>query len=167
MQFQYEIQPDHLVRVLRAVGHALVTPAQLLGSIGESLLRVNDERHAQGLAPDGTRWAELSPLTQQTKRRPQMLYENGDLLRFQYQVQGDSVAIGTTDWKAIFHHNGTRPYVIRPKTAKALRFAGIMRKQVRHPGLPARPLVGFPDSDRRLTEDVVEDHLMAVLNASR
>lgn len=55
MQFQYEIQPDHLVRVLRAVVYAVVTPAQMLSSIGESLLQVNAERHALGLAPNGTR----------------------------------------------------------------------------------------------------------------
>lgn len=196
MQFQYEIQADHLIRALDAVGHALVTPAQLLASLGESLLRVNDERHSQGLAPDGTRWAPLKPSTLGSaiwkaqgktfrkngtmslatarkvvaKKGNRILYDSGDLLRFQYQVDGASVVVGTNDWKAIFHHAGTgtygpkgSTYTITPKTAKALAFNGLVRKRVTHPGIPARQLVGFPDSDRRLVGEVLDDHLTAVL----
>lgn len=167
MQFSIEFQVDHLVRALEAVRREIATPAQLLGSLGESLLRVNDERHIQGLAPDGSKWKPLSPLTLQTKRKSRMLYENGDLLRFQYQVTEDELRVGTKDWKAAFHHFGTRPYTITAKKAKALKFGGMLRKRVHHPGLPARPLIGFPDSDRRLVVDVLDDHLTAVLKRVR
>jgi len=96
-----------------------------------------------------------------------MLYDHGDLLRFFYQVDGDTLRIGTADWKAAFHHFGTKPYTITPKKAKALKFGGIYRKRVNHPGLPARLLVGFPTSDQQLVTDVIEDHLTAVLNRVR
>lgn len=139
----------------------------MLANIGESLLRVNDERHDQGLAPDGSKWKELSPLTLKTKRKPKMLYDHGDLLRFHAQVEGDALRLGTNDWKSAFHHFGTKPYTITPKRAKALRFAGMMRKRVHHPGLPARQLVGFPESDAQHTADVVHDHLLVVLMRSR
>lgn len=167
MQFTIEFQADHLARALEAIRREIATPQEMLGSMGESLLRVNQARHAQGLAPDGSKWKELSPLTVQTKRKPQMLYDHGDLLRFQYQVAGDTLRLGTNDRKAVFHHFGTKPYVITPKKAKALKFGGMMRKRVHHPGLPARELVGFPASDQKLVADVTEDHLTAVLNRVR
>ncbi|MDR2837166.1 MAG: phage virion morphogenesis protein [Azonexus sp.] len=167
MQFTIEFQTNHLVRALEAVRLEIATPQQMLGSLGESLLRVNQERHAQGLAPDGSPWKELSPLTLQTKRKPRMLFDHGDLLRFQYQVEGDALRLGTNDWKAVFHHFGTKPYTITPKKAKALKFAGMVRKRVNHPGLPARPLVGFPTSDQQLATDIIEDHLTAALNRVR
>lgn len=167
MQFSIEFQADHLVRAMEVIRREIATPAELLGSLGESLSRVNDERHEKGLAPDGSKWKPLAPLTLQTKRKSRMLYENGDLLRFQYQVVGDELKIGTNDWKAVFHHFGTRPYTITAKKAKALKFGGLLRKRVNHPGLPARLLVGFPESDQRLVADVTDDHLRAVLNRVR
>lgn len=167
MQFTIEFQADHLTRALEAIRREIATPQEMLGSMGESLLRVNQERHAQGLAPDGSKWKELSPMTLQTKRKARMLYDHGDLLRFQYQVSGDTLRLGTNDGKAAFHHFGTKPYTITPKKAKALKFGGMMRKRVNHPGLPARALVGFPASDQKLVADVIEDHLTAVLNRVR
>lgn len=167
MQFTSEFQADHLFRALEAVRLEIATPQKMLGSLGESLLRVNQERHDQGLAPDGSKWKELSPLTLQNKRKPKMLYDQGDLLRFHHQVEGDSLLLGTNDWKAAFHHFGTKPYTITAKKAKALKFGGMCRKRVNHPGLPARQLVGFPASDQQLVGDVIEDHLTAVLNRVR
>ncbi len=167
MQFTIEFQAGHLSRALEAVRLEIATPQEMLGRLGESLLRVNQERHDQGLAPDGSKWKELSPLTLQSKRKPKMLYDHGDLLRFHYQVGGDSLRIGTNDWKAAFHHFGTKPYTITAKKAKALKFGGMYRKRVNHPGLPTRQLVGFPASDRQLVGDVIEDHLTAVLNRVR
>jgi len=167
MQFSFDFQVTHLTRALEAVRREIATPQEMLGSLGESLLMVNQERHDQGLAPDGSKWKEPSPLTLQSKRKPKMLYDHGDLLRFQYQVEGETLRIGTADWKAVFHHFGTKPYTITPKKAKALKFGGMFRKRVNHPGLPARPLVGFPSSDQQLVSDVIEDHLTAVLHRVR
>jgi hypothetical protein len=63
MQFKIEFKTDHLDRVMEAVRREIATSKEMLGSIGESLLRVNRERHDRGLAPDGSKWKELSPLT--------------------------------------------------------------------------------------------------------
>ena len=63
MQFTIEFQADHLARAMEVVRLEIATPQQMLGSLGESLLRVNQERHDQGLAPDGTKWKEASPMT--------------------------------------------------------------------------------------------------------
>jgi len=48
-----------------------------------------------------------------------------------------------------------------------LAFAGIVSKRVNHPGLPKRPLVGFPASDQKLVADVTADHLVRVLKRVR
>jgi phage gpG-like protein len=133
MQFTIEFQADHLVRALEAVRLEIATPAQMLGSMGESLLRVNQERHNQGLAPDGTKWKPLSPMTIGTSvwnkqaesfrkkgqmsiatarkvqaRKSRLLYDHGDMLgSFNYQVQGDELNLGFSDQKAVWHHFGT------------------------------------------------------------
>ncbi len=165
MHFTIEFQADHLIRALESVRREIATPHEILTSIGETLLPVNQHRHAQGLAPDGTKWKELSPLTIQNKRKPQMLRDQGGLLdSFNYQVSGDTLRLGTDDWKAAFHHFGTKPYVITPRKAKALKFGGMYRRRVNHPGLPSRQLVGFSASDQKLVLDVTDDHLKKVLN---
>lgn len=41
MQYSIEFQVNHLDRVLEAVRCDIATPAQMLGRLGESLLRVN------------------------------------------------------------------------------------------------------------------------------
>lgn len=193
MHFTFEFQADHLLSALRAVKQEVITPQQMLGSIGESLFRVNQERHDKGLAPDGTKWKPLAPLTIGTAiwnaqgesfrkkgqmslttakkvqaRRVKILYGHGDLLgSFNYQVTGEVLRLGFSDEKALWHHAGTKPYTITPKKAKALAFAGLVRKRVNHPGLPARQLVGFPASDEQLVADVTADHLKLVLNRVR
>ena len=173
MQFEIEFKADHLNRVMEAVRREIATPQEMLGSMGESLLRVNRERHDKGLAPDGTKWKELSKLTlAQGKRKGGPLNRTGDLLNsFHYQVTGNALVLGFDSAfeakKAVWHHFGTDPYTIRPKHKAVLAFAGIVAKRVNHPGLPARPLVGFPVSDQKLVADITADHLIRVLNRVR
>lgn len=172
MQFTIEFQADHLTRALEAVRREIATPQEMLGSLGESLLRVNQERHAQGLDPEGKPWKELAPATlAQGKRKGGPLNRTGRMLaNFHYQVQADNLRLGFDGgdgFPAKFHQDGSRPHVITPKKAKALKFGGLYRKRVNHPGLPVRRLVGFPESDRQLVGDVIEDHLTAVINRVR
>ena len=85
-------------------------------------------------------------------------------------VAGDNLRLGFDQgdgFKAIFHQDGSRAHVITAKKAKALKFGGIYRKRVKHPGLHARTLVGFPESDQQLVGDVTADHLTAVINRCR
>lgn len=200
MQFSVNFQADHLYAALRAGKSAIARPGKLLATIGASVLRLNQERHDQGLAPDGSPWTPLAKSTlhaivesrqhqitkvggkrdgarsdfraaQKIMAGKRILYDRGDLLRFYYRVNGSDVVISTMDQrKAAWHHFGTgthgpkgSSYEIRPKVAKALAFGGLLRKRVVHPGIPARPLVGFPDSDRDVVGRVVADHLAQVV----
>lgn len=195
MQYSIEFQADHLDKVLEAVRREIATPAQMLGSVGESLLRVNRDRHNAGLAPDGTRWkanakstiegfadnlskssygkdGRLNKTGASRVANKGILKASGDMLRsFNYQVEGDALRLGFDGARnaqlATWHHDGTDPYTIEPKNGKALKFAGIYAKRVNHPGLPKRELVGFPMSDQQLTVDVIEDHLLIVINSAR
>lgn len=172
MQFTIEFQADHLVSALEAIRKEIATPQEMLGSFGESLLRVNQERHGKGLDPEGKPWKELAPSTlAEGKRKGGPLNKTGRMLaNFHYQVNGDTLRLGFDGgdgFKAKFHQAGSRAHVITAKKAKALKFGGIFRKRVNHPGLPARTLVGFPESDQQLIADVAEDHLTAVINRVR
>jgi hypothetical protein len=52
--------------------------------------------------------------------------------------RGLSIRLGSSRKYALMHHEGTRPHVIRPKHAKALRFVKdgqvVFAKSVQHPG---------------------------------
>lgn len=48
---------------------------------------------------------------------------------------------------------GTKPHIIRAKFKKALYFKGLFRKQVLHPGAPARPILAL---GYRLTQQILE-----------
>ena len=197
MPFEMKFQVDHLDRALAAVRHDLAHPKSLLGSVGKSLLRVNRDRHNAGLAPDGSKWKPLSPLTignsiwkSQSKTfrkngqmslavaRKVQTHKNGILndsghmlLSFRDHVDGDTLTLGFDGGRdadiAAWHNSGTKPYVITPKKAKALAFGGLFVKRVNHPGLPIRRLVGLPESDRQLVADVTEDYLRIILNRVR
>jgi hypothetical protein len=67
-----------------------------------------------------------------------------------WELQGDGLTaeIGYTAKYARWLHEGTRPYLIEPKTAKALRFKVgkqvVFAKRVRHPGLRGWPFLSGP-----------------------
>ena len=161
----------------------------IMRSIGETLLNTNRARHAQQVGPDGTPWKPLSQSTvnarvarkrsakakEQARRSGRILFNSGDMMRdFTYQVQGDTVFIGFRQAIAAYHHFGTgihgpkgSAYTIEPKSKRALAFAGIVRKKVTHPGIPARPLVGLPDGDVSLVNEVVAEHIMSAVTGNR
>ncbi len=174
MQLEIKFQTDHLKRALAAARQATQEPTGLLESIGESLLPVNQRRHEAGVDPDGNKWKALAESTKKFggKRRGDVLKKTGDMLSaFHYSVTDDVLRLGfdgERDSKlANIHHGGADPYTILPNAKKALAFMGIVRKRVNHPGLEARPLVGFPESDQKLAEDVIEDYLVTILNSTR
>lgn len=202
MHFDIDFKVDHLNHALTAVRKGLERHDKVLHSVGETLLNVNRDRHAAGLAPDGSKWKPLAPSTigtaiwnaqggaftkggklrkttslkvaqkVQAQRGGRVLYVSGDMLNsFQQQANGDTLMLnfdGDREARlAGWHHLGTKPYVITPKKAKALAFGGMVVKRVNHPGLPARPLLGFPDSDRRLAISVLDDYLKVILNRVR
>jgi phage gpG-like protein len=172
MQFDVEFQAEHLDAMMAAIRHEVATPQEMLESMGLALVFANEERHRQGLDPDGKPWKELAESTKAAgPRKGGPLNRTGRMLEsFRHQANGDTLRLGFNDgdgFPAIFHQDGSKPHVISARKAKALAFGGIVRKRVNHPGLDARPLVGFPDSDQQLVADVAADHLSLVINSIR
>lgn len=173
MQYTVDFQVDHLVQALAAARELIATPQEVLGSIGESLLNVGQDRHDQGVDPDGKPWEELkaSTIAATPGRKGGPLNRTGRMLRnYHYQVRGDTLHLGFDQgdgFPAIYHQDGSRAHVISARKAKALHFGGMFRKRVNHPGLPVRRLVGFPESDQQLTGELLADHLALALNRAR
>lgn len=164
MQISFTIDLSHLKATAKALAEIEQRPERLLGTVGEAVLNVHQDRHKRGENPDGSKWVDLKPATWAAKKKKRMLVEGGDMLgRFTYQIKGTQVVVGTNDFKAVFHHYGTKPYVIKPKTKKALKFGGVIVRKVNHPGLPARQLVGFEAADKTVGEEAAADYLTAIL----
>lgn len=169
MQIDITFQGKHLKQVLRAVADEITSPEQMLGSIGESLLRVNKDRHIDGKDPDDNQWKPLAASTLKEKRKGGPLNKTGEMLQsFNYQVTSNTLTLGFDGQRnaqlAIWHHEGTDPYLIEPLNKKALSFGGGFYKKVNHPGLPSRQLVGFSAADEVLVGEVIDDHLTAIIN---
>lgn len=138
----------------------------LLGAIGARHLRwINDQFKTAGMQTGSPgRWKALRPGTIAGRRKgkgggsAQILQDTGRLrmsFATDVSVGSGTVTVGTTDVRAPWHDAGTRPYRIRPKNKKALAYptatGGVkiagrpgqwrVVKEVRHPGLPKRPLL--------------------------
>ena len=129
-------------------------------------------------------WRKLSANTIAGRRRKssKILQDTGRL-RGSFTMQFDSTLakISNADPNAIFHERGTRPYIIRPKTAKMLAFpvagggvpvtAAVRRRsnrfgsggyrrgqnlafafEVHHPGLPMRRMLPKPGTGELVPE---------------
>ena len=120
-------------------------------------------------------WKPLSPNTIASRRGSgrggvQPLRDTGRLAQsFTARRSGDSITVGTQDQKAQWHHLGTRPYTIMPKRrGGVLRFTiagrGVLyRTRVRHPGLPARPLLPSQRLAEELALQVLQTYVDAVI----
>lgn len=80
-------------------------------------------------------------------------------------VSGASVAVGTALQYGLYHQAGTKPYKIVPKKAGGkLVFIGssgelVFADEVDHPGLPARPFLGYDKSDIESILRMIITHL--------
>lgn len=111
---------------------------------------INKNLKAAGLEEP---WEQMAPSTRFV--RPQRPASNNFSSQFLTQLSqsmtilrksGSAVTVGTEQKYADYQHFGTKPYVIRPKRAKFLRFVGnsgamVIARKVNHPGIPARPML--------------------------
>lgn len=92
-----------------------------------------------------------------------------------YKFRGDkSLTVGSSRQEAVFHNLGTRgPYTIKPTRKKMLRFAvagntgnprraggfWMFAKEIRHPGLPMRRMLGVNKKQALRIEKKMKDHI--------
>lgn len=147
---------------LRSIG-ARLKQERLLRAIGVKMLDwIHRSFEAEGLE---VKWRPLSPNTLASRSGGgKMLRVTGRLKRsFGMKVSGNTVEIGSPLDLAGWQHSGTKSYAIRPRSARALRFmsqsGAKFAKYVKHPGLPARPLIPSERLARRIAIDVVADEI--------
>lgn len=138
---------------------------EVLGAIGQRLLRwIGQNFRSEGGLVGG--WKPLTPGTIAGRRKKgrgaKILRDTGRLQQsFVSAVSGRKVEVGSAEPRADWHHFGTKPYTIRPVSAKLLRFMGpegkyVFSKEVHHPGLPARKLVPPEEEAEKLAVKILD-----------
>ncbi len=143
----------------RAVKH--LDENSILQAIGLRHLKwINDNFRAGGLDP---KWKPLRPNTVAARRGQgaQPLRDSGRLAQsFSHQIRGSTVSIGTQMAIADYHHFGTKPYTIRPRAGRFLKFNTVQgvrfARIVHHPGLPKRPLLPRQKQSEEMAVAIVE-----------
>lgn len=134
---------------------------------------VGDEGQSRGAA--GDQWEPLAESTKHARRKgrsgrgsgPRILQDTGTgrkSIAIDQDVPSASVAVGTAIQYMAYHQTGTEPYTIRARNAPMLVFMGPdgnlrFAKEVHHPGLPARPFLGYDMSDIEGILRMCESHL--------
>ena len=139
-------------------------------TIGNAIWETQNKRYRSG----NTRRGAVHHLDTAMKviRSRKILHSTGEMLLTNFhpstavEVSPTEIKIGFNIFYAQYHHFGTQPYTISPKKAKALAFGGVVRKRVHHPGLPARPLLGFPEDDRQAAVARIEEFIQVLLKAT-
>jgi phage virion morphogenesis protein len=132
---------------------------------GQALHNVSMEAFQKQADPaTGSKWEALKnprgPLAKSPGSTSPVLTDRGTLrksISFNAFPDG-SVIIGSNLVYAGIHQEGgqTKAHDIKPRNRKALKFLGIYRKLVHHPGskIPARPFLGVPkDFERDFFDD--------------
>jgi phage virion morphogenesis protein len=140
---------------------------QIAHAGGLALQKVSKEAFKNEADPaTGVKWKERKDKSVTRK----LLVRRGALRRsvtFNAFPDG-SVIIGSNLVYAAIHQFGgkTRPHEIRARNKKALKFLGICRKSVKHPGsdIPARPYLGVPkDFERQFFDDPAIKKLLGMV----
>ncbi len=161
---------DALNRLSRKMGD--LSPA--LKVIGEDLVKSTEARfNSQGPAPDGARWAALSPATLKRKKHSKILTESGHLRgSIRSQLMGThAVAVGTNRvYGAIHQLGGTLQHGARSEIFVRNRSkSGAFKKgttagrgftiRAHETRIPARPYLGISREDSGRIAGIVERYL--------
>lgn len=163
----------------------------LLRDLGEYLLRSTRERAGREVSPDGAVWRALSPRYKRAKEKkraglPILAFDRhmlGDRLAF--QVEGDSVLVGTSALYGAIHQFGGTVKIparetdlhfkrdsrtgevgqrfVKPRYSQFSQRATIPAHQVR---IPARPWLGLSTEDEDEVRAIVQLHINRMLDAS-
>lgn len=127
----------------------LTTP---LNDIGEYLHQSTDERFGQKVAPDGSPWAPLSPVTLARKKGPGILREKGTLQdTLRKQVTSTELAFGTDRIYGAVHQFGQKKGA-SGKTGKG--------RSIPWGDIPAREYLGLSADDETEVLFIIQQYLM-------
>ncbi|MBF0192275.1 MAG: phage virion morphogenesis protein [Magnetococcales bacterium] len=120
-----------------------------LKDIGENLVRSTDQRFDAFVAPDGTRWEDNAPLTEEKKKgrfgEGKILTDSGRLRRsITYSTAYGGLLVGTDVIYAATHQFGGET----PQGKK----------------IPARPFLGLSDRDKDSALEIIAEYLSGALS---
>lgn len=139
----------------------------VMQEIGTYMVDSTQDRFRSNVSPSGVAWDQSERAKAESGRT---LLDRGHLRdSITYDASNTRVDVGTNMVYAAIHQFGgkTRAHEIRPRRAKALRFAmgggDRFAKSVQHPGsnMPARPYLGWSAEDEMEVADIIEAHIMA------
>lgn len=141
---------DLINELKRRMGN--LTP--VMEAVGQILQSGTQQRFVDQQAPDGTPWAALSPVTLDRRRKAgsgaQILRDTGRLMNsISYKVNGDSVKVFTNVIYAGTHQLGARQGAYRASPP------------IPWGNIPARPFLGYSQSDNDAVLEVLQGYLQA------
>ncbi len=172
------IEDKPVLDALNRLSRKMSDLSPVLRVIGEDLVKSTEARFgSQGPAPDGTRWAALSPATLKRKKHSKILTELGHLRgSIRSQLMGThAVAVGTNmEYGAIHQLGGTIQHGARSEifvrnrsksgafkkgttTGRGFTFRGHETR------IPTRPYLGISREDRLLILREIDSHLSSGL----
>ncbi len=193
VSIQISLNGDIVLRdTIQRIASAVADRTELHRRFGIQLLNWIDRNFRQEGALTGRPWAKLSPNTIAGRRKgsSRILQDTGGLKSsFTERHDASGVRVGTAKEVALYHQLGTRPYVIKPKNAKALAFpmAGGGRavkaafssrttqrtfrkgqkltfaKFVNHPGLVARPMLPTAEQITPILITTAQNYLKEII----
>lgn len=125
--------------------------APIFKDIGQAMANSTRARWRKEIAPDGTAWKGLSPVTLKRKRGTKILQDlgmrGGMLGSINVQLEGGrAVSVNVVKRYAATHQFGRGQMT----TIKGRR---------NMPAIPARPFLGVSDDDKRKIVDIITDHI--------
>ncbi|MDO4776308.1 MAG: phage virion morphogenesis protein [Cardiobacteriaceae bacterium] len=140
------INDPRIIAYLEDLARAGFLDKAVWKTIGEALLRSTKKRYAKQQAPDGTRWAPLSPQYAAWKKRHKkgrkILKLEGEMRNtLNYQAGDASVAIGSDREYSSIHQFGGRFKAFGQHNAV----------------MPARPFLGLSAEDEQAILDTIAD----------
>ncbi|WP_448579257.1 phage virion morphogenesis protein, partial [Thermosphaera sp.] len=143
----FHVSRDLLTPALRHLARKISDKKPILEAMGLALVSVTQRAFNDPSlrpAPWPARRGGANPLL----KRSGLLWKSPRIVA----LDGQSVTVGTDRPYAAYHQFGTRPYMIRPRSKRALFWPGAAHpvRHARHPGLPARPFFPFDSSGRMM-----------------
>jgi phage gpG-like protein len=175
-EIKFTIDAKALGQKLSKLDGLLARREFLLQEIGSAQVEWIKENFARYGALGGKPWKPNAPSTVAAKGHGHVLFATGDLANsFRYTYVANRVTVRTDNPVAKFHEFGTKgPYDI-PKNPPMppghwLSFIGsdgsrVFSKHVRHPGLPARPMLPSPEIALQVAKEAAERYVDAMIKA--
>ncbi len=176
-----------VVQRLSAGAKGLADTTTLHRRIGIKILQLVQFAFRRQKSPEGKAWKKLAKTTifARKKRSKAILQDTGGLRKsYVFSANRVQARVGSKSKLSIIHQEGTKAKIIKAKSGKVLLIPwppghkglkatklkspvggathAIFRKKVKHPGLPARPMMPQLATSARVAQTVTDNYVREV-----